>query len=197
MNNIHDYEAYNINKQGDINLKEKEENMFANQRTQDMVLKGIFLVFLSIVGNFLDTMLPCQTQKIIKQSPLIKQFLTLIVIYFVIDFSSTKMINPTEHLKNSFIIFILFNLFTKSILLFSIVSIALLSLNYIIGNYIDYNKFHNIQNQKLIEVERYVNVLIVLNIVTGFIHYAYKQMREKGKLFNWITFIVGDISCNT
>jgi hypothetical protein len=173
MNNIQDYEAYTINKQTDKNLKEKEENIFVSQRSQELILKGIFLVFLSLAGNFLDTMLPRHTRDIINRSFIVKQFITIIVIYFVLDFSSTKRINPIFHIKNTIIVYVLFNLFTKSVFFFSAVSVILLCINYIIGNYIEYNKFNNIDDTKLSNIEKYINILILLNIFLGFFHYVY------------------------
>lgn len=196
MNKIHDYESFSINNQTDKKLKSKEENMLSNQRSQEILIKGIFLAFLSILGNFLDTMLPCQTQYVLRTNPFIRQIVMFIVIYFVIDFSSTKVVNPTTHLLYSSVIYILFFLFTKSVLWFSIISILLLSINYIIGNYIKYYDFHNIPSHNLNAAENYINILIVINIVVGFIYYIIKQLREK-KEFKWTTFFAGTIDCDS
>lgn len=175
MNRIHDYEAYNINKQTDKNLKEKKEDIIENSRTQEVLIKGVFLVFLSIVGNFLDTMLPIHTQSIIKNNTTIKHILTFITIYFVIDFSSNKVSNPLVHLKNSIFIYILFVLFIKSTYIYSIISLMLLCINYVIGNYIEYYSVNHIDNRNLKHIEKNINFCIFLNLVIGFLHYMYNN----------------------
>jgi hypothetical protein len=168
--------------------------MLLNQRNQDILIKGVFLVFLSIIGNFLDTMLQCQTQYVMITSPLIRQIAIFIIIYFVIDFSSTKVVNPTTHLIYSSLIYILFFLFTKSVLLFSIISIILLSVNYLICNYIKYYEFHDIKTQYLTTIERYINIVIIINLIIGFLFYLYKQIIYK-KNFSWSSFFIGTIDC--
>lgn len=172
MNTIQDYEVYNVNNPADKNRKEKDDSILTNQRSQELLLKGVFLVFLSLAGNFLDGMLPRHTRDIINSSVIIKQFITFIVIYFVVDFSSTTVVNPIVHLKHVVIVFVLFNLFTKSVFLFSAISVILLFINYIIGVYIEYYTFNNIDNATLSVIEKYINILIILNIFAGFIHYV-------------------------
>lgn len=193
-----DYGSYKYtnSEQEKINIDEKhQEHTILNQRTQDLLIKGIFLMFLSVIGNFLDTMLPCQTRKIIKQQSLLRHVLAFITIYFVIDYTSTKIVNPLNHFKNSIFIYILFILFTKSVLFFSIISIVLLSINYVIGNYIEYNNYKHEPVEHLVKTENVINIVIILNIVIGVVHYIYKQLKEQ-KEFNSYKFIIGNVDCN-
>lgn len=193
-----DYESYhytNSNIMHDTDNKPHHKHAILNQRNQDIFIKGIFLMFLSVVGNFLDTMLPCQTQKLIRRNALMRNIIAFITIYFVIDYTSLKVSNPVEHFKSSVFIYGLFVLFTKSILFFSIMSIVLLSINYVIGNFIKYNNFNHKPTQHLESLEKYINVVIVINIIIGFIHYVYKQLKEQ-KRFNVFKFIIGDVNCN-
>src|SRR5210317_2062217 len=93
----------------------------------DYFFKGIFLIFLTLIGNFLSTSMPCKLQKLLTENIYVKNISLFILIYFTIDVFKDNSIkhHPLEILKSTFLIFISYILFTKQNLFTSVIIIIL------------------------------------------------------------------------
>ena len=69
--------------------------------------KGVYLLILAISSNFLAETLGCKTQKSLSENMLAKHFTILFIIYFALDFSSSRSNNPI-HILYYDIIMVLF-----------------------------------------------------------------------------------------
>ena len=78
------------------------------------IIDGLFLLFLAISGNFLAETLGCQTQELLTNSVIAKQFMTFFIIYFTIDYSDSDIEEPTIKLMKALAVYIFFLLFAIS-----------------------------------------------------------------------------------
>ena len=102
------------------------------------IINGVFLIFLAICGNFLAQTLSCGFQRLLTNSMLAKQVTTFFMIYFTINYSSNVIPSPTDNIKQAFIIYLLFVLFSKThFKVTSIISLILVII-YISNNYKQY-----------------------------------------------------------
>ena len=146
-----------------------------------------------------------------------KQVIVLFIIYFAIDFTDSSIDSPSDKLKYTFIIWILFLMFTKMNLSFTICSLILFVIMYFIQNYIIYYK--NIDNNIDNDISKYSsdedsdnnkNKIILLNklfyimafitiltIIIGFIVYFLDKRIEKKNNWSILKFIFGTEKCDS
>ena len=106
-------------------------------------IQGIFLLVLAVCGNYVAETLGCRTQQLLSSNMLAKHFIIFLILFFTINFSSGlastgKPVSPTTNLGMAVGIYVLFILFTRMNLGFSIIVFILLALMYIISIYITY-----------------------------------------------------------
>lgn len=166
-----------------------------NISEENQLMKGIFLLLLAVVGNFIAEMMGCHTRKLLSNNMIAKHIITFIILYFAIDFTTTDIVNPTDNLILSVKIYVLFVMFTRMNLKFTIATFVLLAIAYKMNAYIDYYKKTKKEYKKLIEIRNYLYYLIVLLLVIGFILYYYKQYNSR-KNFSLQKFIVGVLNCS-
>ena len=164
------------------------------------LVKAIFLLILAVSGNFLAETLGCQTQNLLKNNQLVKQILIFFVIYFTLGLSSEKPVNPMKELKFAFTIWILYIMFTKTNLFFSLIVFTLFTINFIIQNYINYYQSLKNNNKKqlahkLTKIHNIINTIIVILLIIGFIDYFLKQYNDYKKDWSFLKFIFGKTEC--
>ena len=166
----------------------------------DEVIKGIFLLLMSLSGNFVAETLGCKTQKLLSENMMAKHFVIILMLYFAVNFTSDNPGTPLETFKLSLIIYVLFILFTKMSLEFTILIFILLAIVYVFGSYIDYYKKNDKDTQlinRLEYVRRIIYIVMTVLIIIGFGLYFMKQ--RKDHFNNWSTtkFIFGSRKCNS
>lgn len=166
---------------------------------QDNIFKGIFLLILSISGNFLAETFSCQTQKLLYNNMFVKNILVFFLIYFALGFSDNKTNSPLHLLKISSIVFIFYLLFSKMDIRFTIITFVLMTISYIINNQIEYEK--NKDNKKdLSNIKKIRNILysiIIIFIISGFSIYFLKQKKNYKNRFSFVKFIFGKSKCRS
>ena len=166
----------------------------------DEVIKGVFLLILAISGNFVAEMLGCKTQKILTENMFAKHLVTLLIIYFCIDFTFDNSEPPHTMFILSLIIYILFILFTKMNIIFTILTFIILFIIYVITGYMKYyrkldKKKSIITNLQKIRYILYTFLLVL--ILTGFILYFLKQRKDYYNNWSITRFIFGVTKCKS
>jgi 4-hydroxybenzoate polyprenyltransferase len=161
--------------------------------------KGLFLLILTISGNFMGETLGCKTRKLLTENIYAKYLVTLFVIFFAVDFTDDKNLSPLDNFISAFKIFIMFIIFTRMSLPFTIVAFLGIVSLYVINQYIDYYESDKEKNKEIIhKLKRVNNILlyiIIFIIIIGFILYTYKQYKDHKKDFSILKFIFGVLYC--
>lgn len=180
-----------------INLNEIDVNLVNN------MIKGIFLLILAVSGNFVAETLGCKTQKILSENMLLKHLIIVLILYFTIGFTTeTNAIHPTVTMINALKIYVLFLLFTKMDMTFTLIVFILICIAYINYTYIDYYKKEsekkNIENIKTHEkIQKILTVITLSTLLLGFVLYFRKQYNDYYKTWSTISFIFGINKCKS
>lgn len=162
--------------------------------------KGIFLLVLAVSGNFVAETLGCKTQKLLSQNMFAKHIVIILITYFAIDFTSGESNKPSDTIILSFLIYALFILFTKMSIEFTIIVFTLLTITYVITNYINYYKENDKDNsiiETLEQVIKYLYIAIISLVFIGFGLYLVKQRSAHYKSWSTIKFLFGTAKCNS
>ena len=88
-------------------------------------IKGVFLLILAIAGNFVVETLGCRTRKLLTNNMVAKHLVSAFILYFSIGLFNKKDKNPTETVKKTMGIYLMFLLFTRMNLTFTIIVFVL------------------------------------------------------------------------
>lgn len=173
-----------------------------NNDTDLELILGIFLLTLAVSGNFISETLNCKIRSLLSKNMYAKNIFILIIINFSLNLVGDKDTIPTEHLKNTFIIWILFQVFNKMNVFFTTLTFILLYVILVCKNWIDYyNEIDKEKNKEIIyqidNTSRYLMLITFISIIIGFSLYLKKQYSDHYKNFNFITFLFGKVTCNS
>ena len=188
------------------------ENIGFSRETVIGITKALFLLVLAITGNFLAELLSCQTQRLMS-SMFAKHIMLFFMIYFTLDFSSSGHDHPSYILAKSILIWTVFHIFSRTDLIYTIVSFSMLAVVYVISNYRDYysqefnsksggvrtdKKFtedYNTMDDWLrnIQISLFATTIIVL--LWGFAKYYIAKKHEYTTKFSWKEFFEGHVKC--
>ena len=166
----------------------------------DELIKGIFLLIMAVSGNFVAETLGCKTQKLLSENMIAKHIVIILIVYFAIDFTSGESKPPSEIIILSGTIYLLFILFTKMDITFTIIVFSLLAITYVITNYINYYKENDETNIDIIRLEKirnYLYVFIIGLIIIGFSLYFIKQRKDHSKSWSTLKFVFGTNKCKS
>ncbi len=173
------------------------------------ITKALFLLVLAISGNFLAELLSCQTQRLMS-SMFAKHVMLFFLIYFTLDFSSTGHDHPSFILTKALLIWTIFHIFSRTDLIYTIISFSMLSLVYVISNYRDYytqqfNKNSQGDQTRMedfnttdewmrnLQISLFATTIIIL--LVGFVKYYIAKKNEYTTKFTWNQFFEGHTSC--
>ena len=158
---------------------------------------GLFLLILSVSGNFIAETFSCRTRSLLTHSMIAKNILILFLIYFTIDFTSDEISNPATQMQNAFYIWIFFLMFTKMNIYFTVAAFLLLTMLYTLKKYKVYYKKLK-QKQLYVQTDqlsKMVEGTMLLTVIVGFIQYFIFQ-RKDHKNFSYLKFILGKPACD-
>lgn len=164
------------------------------------LIKGVFLLLLAVAGNFIPETLGCQTQNLLNNSMVAKQIILVVILYFTINFQNSSNENPAIVAAQALGIYLLFILFTKMSLPFTIAVFGLLIATLITNNYISYYQKKDPKNDiitKLETMRNFLSILMVCLILIGFILYFRKQRSEHLKSWSTTKFLFGVTKCSS
>lgn len=171
------------------------------------LITGIFLLILAASSNFISEALGCKVQKLLKENMYAKNIIIILIIYFSLGFTSKdNLISPYQTMVTSLSIWIVFLIFNRMTLLFTIISLIILASLLVLKNYIDYfdaqdkKEKENKNKDKIEKLLHYAKILFLINllvIIVGFIIYFRKQYIDHYNDFSFITFIFGKLHCKS
>ena len=100
------------------------------------ITKALFLLVLAISGNFYRIIKLSNTT--INEFYVCEAYNVIFMIYFTLDFSSSGNDHPSYILAKSILIWTVFHIFSRTDLIYTIVSFSMLAVVYVISNYRDY-----------------------------------------------------------
>ena len=189
-----------------INVKIK--NYFENDNTDLIILtSSIFLIYLSLSTGFLTSLLGCQIYNFTNNNIYFRHFILILFIYFAFDITSkfNNFLHPLITFILSLCIYVLFILFSKMTLFYTILVLFLIVIIAVINKFKRYYNNTLSDNEKklqnsiitLNEVENLIILLILSTILIGSVKYYFFKKKEYGKSFNYITFFFGNIKCKS
>jgi hypothetical protein len=158
-------------------------------------------LMLWLLFGFFTSLLGCDLQRLVSQNMYVKHFLALVSFFFlftILDPSNKAGIDRVW--LKTVAVYLLFVASTKSKAWASIAVVVLLILDQTIkmqANYISHSEDPE-KDAKLARYNRWRKMLyaiIVVIIVTGFVHYLKYQYDEYGKDFDLATFLLGTVKC--
>lgn len=160
------------------------------------ITKGIFLLLIAIMGNYVTKTLGCRLQDILTKNVFAKQILIFFIIYFAIDFTdgeSVDQLSPFENIQISGIIWIIFTIFNKMTINMTMISLLLLGVLYISHSYIDYWKIvepgtHMEEISMLRNINNILALIIITVIIIGFVRFSIlnKKHIDSSNLFHYL-----------
>ncbi len=171
------------------------------------LLKGVFLIVLTIIGTTVENTFSCQTLKVLHTNMFAKQIIIFCLIYFTIDFTDDKQSHPIDTFKTTINIWLLYIIISKQNLYFTMINFSLLVVLYVLYNYDDYlNKVLNessgerntiLKKIKYVkQIKTYGKHLFIVCAIVGFIFYFVKEKREHTKNFTYTKFLFGTNKCD-
>jgi hypothetical protein len=160
---------------------------------------------LFVSGKYVTTkILSCRIQELLNGNVYVQYILLFIIIYFTIDFTTDDgiIVSPVENVKITCLVWVLFLMFAKMNLYFTIFTFLLFLITYYIQNQIIYYRKINNKNEykenivSLISVERKLVLFIIFTIILGFALYFIKEYKDKKKEWSFIKFIFGTLHCD-
>lgn len=169
--------------------------------------KGLLLIFLAILCNFIGDTMNCSIQYTLYKYPFVKWLIILCLIYFTINFTSSSNINPSWIFIYSIVILVIFILFMKQNSITFYISIFILITIFSIYQYMIYYQklaqeeennsnlegiIHTLENTLVV-----LEVCLLLVLVIGNMLYLRKQSREYKTKFKWFSFYFGTNPCKS
>tara|TARA_B110000902_G_C14041462_1_gene487989 strand:- start:206 stop:733 length:528 start_codon:yes stop_codon:yes gene_type:complete len=147
----------------------------------------LFLVGLSILTNFIGDTLSYKIQDIFTNNIMLKHIIIVLLMYSSLSVIDVT-ISPLDKIKKSIVLWILFIFFVKNTLRITGLIILLLLAQFILIDYINYNK-NNINNKESIDklniLNSFLEYSIIVLIVIGHIIYINKQKNIFKSDFNY------------
>ena len=162
--------------------------------------KGLLLVFVAIISNFLASTMNCSFQHMIQTKPVVKLLIVFGVIYFTINFTSTS--NPLWLAFQSVLVFIVFILMMKQTWYTFLATLFILMIVFVLQQCVSYFQSNPTKYEK--SIKRLKTTMLVFNILLGFVLvagnllYLYKQYTERGSdNFSLVQFYLGTNECES
>jgi hypothetical protein len=153
------------------------------------MIKALFLLILTLSGDFLGGILSCRSQIIGHNNMWIKQLILFNVIYFSINLTENESVHPLLSIKNAFFIWVAFLLFTKQPKQSTTLILILLILLTMFDNYIKYLQNEKKESKKYERMRKYLVNLIIFILVFGFGFYFIRKKQKHLKDFDLIKFL--------
>lgn len=176
----------------------------ADSTINDSFIKGVMLLALAVMGNYVGEILNCKTQKLLTENMIAKHVVMLLILIFAVDFASSTSNYPTDNIATALIIYVFYVMYTKMTMIFIFVVSFLLFMVYLLTMYksyykdnVDKNKKYANYISKIDEVDGIFKLLIILFTFIGFVSYFIKQRNDHYKNWSTTTFIFGSNVCDS
>ena len=169
-----------------------------NQEISSNAVKGLFILFLVIVANFLGTTLNCEIQRQLETSVITRNIAIFFLIYFTINFYSDPASFIVDQIKTTVIIFFLFIFLMKQQAYFFLFNLIVIIVIFINSQTRDYYEKRN-QKEKVTQIEftNYIlKIFLILSLSVGFMVHLYNEVKDKNGHFHILKFLFGNNKCS-
>ena len=153
------------------------------------------LLFLAVSSNYVGELLPCKLQKFLNTSMLGKHYIVLLLIYFTITYPDSLKFEPKVYMLKTLMIWILFLIFSKMDLTFSVAGLLLLGAIYLFYTFDQNEKVSPKQKQLYRQLKQISSVLLVILVIIGHSLYFLKQYKDHAHHWSYTKFIFGVPKC--
>lgn len=161
----------------------------------DLDINPLFIFYVTLGGNFVAQLFPCQVQKLFTENIYYKHFLAFFILFFAIVLTSDKSEKiSTTLFSKTLILYSLFILLTRMDKNFFIMFFITLCIKFIIINELSHTQNNQIKD-RYNKVNKALDYLLVFIGIIGFILYYGEKRYEYGKRFNFLTFLLGKPVC--
>lgn len=157
---------------------------------------GLFgLMYFIIAANYVNDMFSCDLRRLLTNSLVAKHVVLLLgALFWVTETNSKDKFGVL--LIESFVVYMLFVLSTKSKSYFLMPILGLAVVDQLLRLYIKSTPDLSEKTSRNLDITRMtVQGLCVATIVGSFVGYLIKQVRDKGADFRFSTFMLGTIKC--
>jgi FtsH-binding integral membrane protein len=163
------------------------------------ITKSIFLMILAVSGGFVAQTLGCKTQKLLIENMYVKHILIIMLVFFTSGiFGQDK--NPNENVKITLLIYVIYLLFTKMNIYFTLLVFTMFCINYILSTYVEYYEKNGIEEELVSQfknIQEKITIASFVFIILGFSLYFNEKYSEFGKDFSLTKFIFGIVKCDS
>jgi hypothetical protein len=155
----------------------------------------LFIFYVTLGGNFVAQLFPCQVQKLFTENIYYKHFLAFFILFFAIVLTSehTQTISSTIFSK-TIMLYALFIVLTRMDKNFFLLFFVLLCIKFIIINETEHARDASLK-EKYDKINKGLDYALIFTGITGFILYYGEKRYEYGKRFNFSTFLLGKPVC--
>ena len=163
------------------------------------ILRAVFLIVLSVCGNYVAETLGCQTQRLLRNM-WAKQALILFIIYFTIDFTDSTTQNPFHNLGKAFIVWVAFNMFTRMNITPTLLVGGALMAMYFIANVQSYitdqgQEGDEDMRRAMAVTQTSLGAIAAVSVLVCSAIYYQEKRREHGGKFSHATYFMGVSKC--
>lgn len=169
-------------------------------------IRGLFLLFLAILANFLGPTMNCSFQKRMQEHSLWRNIAVYCLIYFTINFTSQSNSHPFLLFGYAFLVYVLYLLLIRQSLLGISVGLCCIFLIFVASQVIaHYRKKKEHHPENIVTCDRWIHVstmfirvvscVLLVSLIIGFLFYARKQKKDHPD-FDWAVFVFGSNTCD-
>ena len=161
----------------------------------DFDINPLFIFYVTLGGNFVAQLFPCQVQKLFTENIYYKHFLAFFILFFAIILTSEKSEKITSVIfSKTIVLYALFIILTRMDKNFFLMFFFILCIKFIIVN--EYTNTRDaVLKEKYDILNKGLNYALICIGIVGFILYYGEKRYEYGKRFNFLTFLLGKPVC--
>ena len=161
----------------------------------DFDINPLFIFYVTLGGNFVAQLFPCQVQKLFTENIYYKHFLAFFILFFAIILTSEKSEKITSVIfSKTIVLYALFIILTRMDKNFFLMFFFILCIKFIIVN--EYTNTRDaVLKEKYDILNKGLNYALICIGIVGFILYYGEKRYEYGKRFNFSTFLLGKPVC--
>jgi hypothetical protein len=162
---------------------------------KEVPLYMVFVLYLVISSNFLAQLFSCRLQFLLNHSMLAKHLLGyMTLLFFIVLASNDTTYTANSALMDSFWIYLIFVVSTRTSFPYLILFLLMASILYIIHIY-QTKQVLIIYDQRLETSKKILQYAMMIVLMVGFVFYLMEKKMEYKHKFSWTTFLLGRPQC--
>ena len=156
-------------------------------------ISPIFFLILTLATVFSSKLLPCELRNELKTNAFLQHFIVFLIIFFAVD---EEQLTTFEDIRKALFYYVIFILFSKTPLIFSIFILVVLSIGLLVQRFITELDDKNENKDKEIKFLEFLRYLFIGLLVVGFLCTLDSKIDNEN--FDFINFMfIPDNSCMT